>query len=460
MKKIKIVSVILVMLLIFTLAGNVNATENYTVSYGEIKNGKVDVTVNFTSDLPTDFSQDGWTKKDSKTITKTMNQGSYEVFSIDGETEWVDVAVPFELEEGSSLTCMSGLTNYKSSNPNVLKIEDGKIVAVSAGTAQITAQTNGVYIGGHVSNLEFTGTVKAKDDGTITWTDGSKIELKAESNRIDRMNIKTNLEQKENSRYYIYISKKQNENITTETEGCILLSKDSEGKLSASINKNYLELSGPNYAYIIEKVTSTGDNYGKEKVILSGKELENPELPTLGNRLDIWLYMVNKTSVSNKIGMSEDRNIQYKIGKITSNDILKSFKNESSDVAFAKLLEYAKGEKALKEGTITTNGLDSNLVADINIEKDAYYFVYMIADTQNGKYNELEDIAIYRECNLKEGNALVHFSFADIELSDDNTNVVDNTTSDEKIPQTGANATMTIVLATMVVIGIVRIFRI
>lgn len=152
--------------------------------------------------------------------------------------------------------------------------------------------------------------------------------------------------------------------------------------------------------------------------------------------------------------MSKDRTITYKLGKISSNDILKSFKNESSDVAFSKLLDYAKNAQILKEGTITEDGLDSNLVKELNIEEDGYYFIYMVADTQNGKYNELEDIAIYQEANSKDANALVHFSFADIKLSDDNTNTVDNTTSDKKIPQTGAKITTTIVFASIVVIGI------
>lgn len=462
MKKVKILSVFVVaIILIMSIAGCVNANANYTATYGKITDGKVDVTLTFTSDLPDDFEQEGWTKKDSKTLTKTMKQGSYEVFSIADETMWVDVAVPFELEVGQSMTCMSTCTDYASSNTSVLKIEDGKIKAVGEGTAKITAKVADVTIGGHVSNLEWTGTVKAKaddtNDETITWTDGSKVEIDADIRKYDYAEITTSLKEKEGRDYYIYISKSKDENVTLKTKGICLLSKNKDGNLRASTFENYFETSGKNYAYIIEKISESGDNYGKEKIIVNARELKTVTIPTLGNRLDIWLYDENKTTVSNKIGITENRKINYKIGKIASNDILRSFKNESSDVAFSKLLDYAKDSKYLKEGTITVKGLDSNLVSDVNIERSGYYFVYMIADTENGKYNELEDIAIYSGINSKEGNALVHFSFADINIEEDKVANVedDKTTATEKIPQTGITSVTVITIIAVAMVGLI-----
>jgi hypothetical protein len=158
MKTNKILSVVLIILLMFTLVGTVNAaeTKNYTVTFGQVKNGQVDVTVKFNNDLPTDFDQKGWNKKDSKTITKTFKQGAYEVFSMNGKTEWVDIAVPFELEVGKKINCLTELTDYKSSDSSVLKIQNGEIIAVSEGKATITAKTTG----SHVSVLEFEGNVK------------------------------------------------------------------------------------------------------------------------------------------------------------------------------------------------------------------------------------------------------------------------------------------------------------
>ena len=440
----------------FTLVGTVNAaeTKNYTVTFGQVKNGQVDVTVKFNNDLPTDFDQKGWNKKDSKTITKTFKQGAYEVFSMNGKTEWVDIAVPFELEVGKKINCLTELTDYKSSDSSVLKIQNGEIIAVSEGKATITAKTTG----SHVSVLEFEGNVKKASSNSSDDTDAQNIKIETSLTSLANIKVETNLTKKDNKQYYIYISKKADENVTSKTAGVTVLSANSDGKLCAVISKNYCELVGTNYAYIIEKTVSSSE----EKVVLKGKKIEDPQLPSLGNRLDIWLYDVNKTGVTNKISMSKDRTIKYKIGKIDSNDILKSFKNESSDKAFSKLLEYSKNAKILKEGSITVDGLDYNLIKDVNIENGGYYFVYMDADTQNGKYNKLEDIAVYKENNSKEGNALVHFSFADIKLKEEQSgnsenkeqNQEDNTKSNKKIPQTGDKQTVAIAMGTIAIIGV------
>lgn len=484
MKKVKLIIMAFAFAFVLALATTVNAaTYNATVTYGEIKDKKVVVTFKFSQDLTAEAKESAesnhYTVKDSKTITREVSTptcGYWYYKTISGDIYELQFGeTPFEMNVNTKMTT-TGYTieNLKSSDPSVIKIENGGWTAQKPGTAIITGKAK--LIGGKEIDISYKGTVldssnpskpPVDDDSdddkkptppsedktdSIAWTDGSKIDLKASASALNLMKIQTNLEPKENRQYYIYISKKQNEEVTSKTEGVTYLSKNSDGKLSGNINKNYLELAGKNYVYIIEKITSTVNN-GKEKVIVNGKELNNPELPTLGNRLDIWLYDVNKTMVSNKIVMSKDRQITYKLGKINSNDILKAFKNESSDVAFSKLLKYAKESKYLKEGTITVDGLNYNLVKDVNIEKDGYYFVYMIADTQNGKYNELEDVAIYKDNSGKSGNELVHFSFADIKLSDDNTNEKDNTTSDKKIPQTGIKATMPIVFALIVVIG-------
>lgn len=342
MKTNKILSVVLIILLMFTLVGTVNAaeTKNYTVTFGQVKNGQVDVTVKFNNDLPTDFEQKGWNKKDSKTITKTFKQGAYEVFSMNGKTEWVDIAVPFELEVGKKINCLTELTDYKSSDSSVLKIQNGEIIAVSEGKATITAKTTG----SHVSVLEFEGNVKKASSNSSDDTDAQNIKIETSLTSLANIKVETNLTKKDNKQYYIYISKKADENVTSKTAGVTVLSANSDGKLCAVISKNYCELVGTNYAYIIEKTVSSSE----EKVVLKGKKIEDPQLPSLGNRLDIWLYDVNKTGVTNKISMSKDRTIKYKIGKIDSNDILKSFKNESSDKAFSKLLEYSKNAKILK----------------------------------------------------------------------------------------------------------------
>lgn len=217
MKTNKILSVVLIILLMFTLVGTVNAaeTKNYTVTFGQVKNGQVDVTVKFNNDLPTDFEQKGWNKKDSKTITKTFKQGAYEVFSMNGKTEWVDIAVPFELEVGKKINCLTELTDYKSSDSSVLKIQNGEIIAVSEGKATITAKTTG----SHVSVLEFEGNVKKASSNSSDDTDAQNIKIETSLTSLANIKVETNLTKKDNKQYYIYISKKADENVTSKTAG-------------------------------------------------------------------------------------------------------------------------------------------------------------------------------------------------------------------------------------------------
>lgn len=348
MKKVKLIIMAIAFVFILALATTVNAaTYNATVTYGEVKDKKVVVTFKFSQDLTDEAKESAesynYTVKDSKTIirevsTPTCGYWSYKTTSGDiYELEFAET--PFEMDINTTMKTIGyTIEDLKSSDPSVIKIENGGWTALKSGTAVITGKAK--LIGGKEISISYKGTVvdssnpskpPVDDDSdddkdptptpstedktdSITWTDGSKIELEALADRLDSIKVQTNIEPKENRQYYIYISKKQNEEVTTKTEGGTYLSKNSDGKLSAYISKNYLELAGTNYVYIVEKITST-DNYGKEEVIVSGKELKNPELPILGNRLDIWLYDVNKTSVSNKIAMSKDRTIKYKLGK-------------------------------------------------------------------------------------------------------------------------------------------------
>ena len=193
-------------------------------------------------------------------------------------------------------------------------------------------------------------------------------------------------------------------------------------------------------------------NDNTQTVILKAKEMPTIALPSLGLRLDMLLAEPTNTKVYNIVQMNDNRKITYKIGKITSNDILRSFKKDSSSVAYSKLLDYAKNANYMSTGTITTNGLDYNIVNKLNIEKGAYYFVYMVVDNENGKYIDIEDVAIYTESNVKEGNALIHFDFADIEVEEEEDNTV---VPDAKLPQTGVSYIIMIAIGIVVVVGII-----
>lgn len=336
--------------------------------------------------------------------------------------------------------------NWSSSDTNIATVDsNGTVKAIKEGTATITAK---------VEEQQQICTVTVKKAKIKADFSNAKFDYKF--NNLQSLEIIiTDYKIDPEKLYYSYISKSKNEDIDKLTKEFEILSKRYEGKLdvyySGQKARAILETKGINYIYIIEK-----DNEENTYSIISKKEMPQFPLPELGLRLDIYLYSPTKTTVINKVMMSKDRKIIYKIGKITSNEILKSFKNNSSSVAYNDLLKYAKNANYMETGTIKVEDLDYNIVNKLNIEKDAYYFIYMVAENTEGKYIDIEDVAIYRECNEKDGNALVHFDFADIKIEEDNLDKKpenqegkkdDTVAPDNKLPQTGISYTIVIVMA-------------
>lgn len=294
-------------------------------------------------------------------------------------------------------------------------------------------------------------------------TDFSNAKFVIKTNRYNYFDVVVENISLDKNSYYVYISKNNNEQPKYNYENCSRLSKYDDGSVktgfSGELARKILEEVGDNYIYVIKK-----DSDGNETIVVNAKKIEYPTLPGLGNRFDIYLYDEDKSIFSNAIAITETRDVTYKIGKITSNDVLKSFKNDTSDVAFANLLKYAKTATVLKSGTIKPVNLDYNLVNDITVEEGAYYFIYMSVGSDNGKYYEIEDVAIYEESNTDEGNCLVHFSFADIEIDEPEKEPVkdpvkDNTNAPVKLPNTGNTVFVVVGIVTLAVLSTIGFIK-
>ena len=342
--------------------------------------------------------------------------------------------------------------NWSSSDTSIATVDTlGNVTAIKEGTTTITATVEG-------KSATCKVTVKKANE---VMADFSNAKFDYKSANLANLEITISDYKLDTTKeYYMYISKNKNEDINKYKNDLSIISKNEDGTLRAIFTgrqaREKLELTGKNYMYIIEK--TKGENTYN---VITTKEMPNIPLQNVGLRLDIYLYDPKDTIVINSINMSEDRKIEYKIGKITSNDILKSFKNDASSVAFNNLLKYAKSANYIATGTVTTEGLNYNIVNKLNIEKGAYYFVYMIVENENGKYIDIEDVAIYQECNMQEGNALVHFEFADIKIDeskdDGKDDAKDDTTvaPDNKLPQTGISYAIIIPIVILTTSGLI-----
>ena len=157
-----------------------------------------------------------------------------------------------------------------------------------------------------------------------------------------------------------------------------------------------------------------------------------------------------------------------KIGKITDTDILQKIKNEDAS-GFADLLTYAKSEKAIYDEIVNVNKNDSssieyikdstteNEIIDLkNLEDSAYYFLYIQADDEDGKYITQEAVTLAQaSVNSKDSWGLFFYGSSDFEWADFETSAPgeDDTTAPGTIPQTGAQVIIWSIIAVALIGG-------
>ena len=80
-------------------------------------------------------------------------------------------------------------------------------------------------------------------------------------------------------------------------------------------------------------------------MVLNPTKIARPTLKANlgGGYIESWHYSEKESDFTNKLDMSKERKITYKLGEITDNSILNSISKEESG-AFTKLLTYAKAD--------------------------------------------------------------------------------------------------------------------
>ena len=382
---------------------------------------------------------------------------NYNVYLAIGEKDSETISITAKDYKSNEIT--NPEVQWKSNDESIAKVDsNGKITAVKEGTTKVIASIPGA-----------TAEIKVNVEKP-TFTDFSNAIFSVDANSYNSANINVDINKVnliDNHVYYLYISKKSSEKEFSKDK-LHLLSKEKDKNILYTniLNEDaslLLEQTGDTYVYIIE--SQMVRNFNKfEKAVLSGKKLEvTKELRPIGSRLDLWLFDFDKTYISNKINISKDRSITYKIGKVSSTDVLKAFKNKGESEGFAKLYSFAKADKGLKTGNLKLDKqeLNYNLINDVNINNNEYYYIYMVADTNNGKYKELEEVQIYQGnyTNIKE-KAMVHFAFGDMNIPVEIKETETKTTENKKpksLPKTGSVAIGLVIVA---MVGIAVFFKV
>ena len=314
----------------------------------------------------------------------------------------------------------------------------------------------------------------------IEWTDVSNVTFEWDesiAHLYPRLKI-NNIEDKENSRFYVYVSDTKEDLDVSSIQNIADWDKAGWLNVGSSYNEykdtnDLLEKKGKIYVWFAESIFSDTDSKRYNKILIEAKEIEKPTQLSLGNRLKAYFFNDETSTFCYEVLSNERKEnvkINYKIGTITDTDILRSIQRGDSD-CLEKLMEYAKSATNGKTGSVKL-GDDNSITDKLNLVDDKYYYVYMEVDDNNGEYYPIEDVSLYQALLSEDvGNNLFDYlsdefkwnlddEAGDIVIDDEDKNDnkddgKDDTIAPGKIPQTGATITLVAVFAIVAIIGTV-----
>ena len=362
---------------------------------------------------------------------------------------------------------------WKSENENIAKVDNtGKITAVNVGTTKVTAKVPGAETSFDVivtKAPEFTDFSNAK----FEWSQLVKLKISNFTNSEKHLNY-----------YYCITKNSEKPKFEISANGGVnLTSNDSDWKLMEEKDislylEKYVELNQDLYFCVIEELRYNDDysvgykddngNYIKYKtgVVVSGKKLERPKYPVYAEMFfaTFLSYDASQLVFNIPTGQETIRKFTVKIGKITDTNILNGIKNNQGE-AWNSLLEYSKNSNAIYNNKLSTTnkGNASYKTSDgaekinLELENDAYYYMYVVFDDENGKYYPASGLTIAKASTYKDGAWYMFFlgddkfKWDEFGIAKVGTDKVDNTIIDgpKQLPYTGIK-TAGIVLLVMI----------
>ena len=386
-----------------------------------------------------------------------------------------------EVRDSSYTEITNPTITCSSDNTGVATIDSvGKITAVAVGKANIT-----------ITSGDATKTFEVEViDGDLTDVSNADAKLLFD---VDTNLQITGITPVEESTYYCVLSnsstkpdfkKKTSGGYDIENiEGIRFLSENKDEKyLYLRYVDKYVEQKGDVYLWVLEeRRLGTGNALYDEDgnfvsaisdVIIDGKKLTKPELPKLNmiikgfnigewkntntgeENSSTWIRFVFPTDI-------ENRKFNLKIGKVTDNNILNKIKNNDYQ-GIVDLLSYAKSNSAIYQKDLVTTrenyyASTETLFGRNLLEDKAFYYIYVIFDDENGKYEPIEGVTLGQAWFSSSGTWWDLFAYTDDKIEWNNLSYSggDSTTAPGKIPQTGD--VIGIVVSVIALFGIVAV---
>lgn len=311
------------------------------------------------------------------------------------------------------------------------------------------------------------------DTNNGEWTDFSKAKFDLKKDGISSAIIEVSgVTPKEESFYDLLITPNNSKpNVTGDiSANRITLSYDNNNKTfkttdTAEVAK-YVELNQDIYVSIVERRNSI------DNVITYGNKLERYAESKYSDAFHATFMTYDTDQIVTKFTHNKENNrkIQIKIGKITDQEILKKIKNQNSS-GFADLMSYAKSNSGIYNQTVSSDKDDSfaieynagnssnkgNSVINLKgLENEAYYYLYIKTDDENGKYTSNEAVTLARaSVHDAEKWFMFFYGSSDFKWANFGNTEVDNTVAPDRLPQAGVNSILVVVTSVIAVGGII-----
>lgn len=382
-----------------------------------------------------------------------------------------------KVEDGKYQEVLNAEVTWKSSDVKVATVDSkGKVTAIGVGTTTITAEAAGV---------SYTCEVNVVAAPKFTDFSKAKYELLFDMNTDLKISGITPKGDNGNNYYYIITDTNQKPTLAIEKSGRLDLEANNVEYLNVNVDENYIynttidkyiELKQDLYLWVIQQVKldksyHNGENtiYDSTKFVVEGEKLTRPELPQLNLILKGFNISGNWHSENTEQDSStwirfkfpsatENRKFSIKIGRITDNAILKKIQNNDYS-GITELQAYAKKDKGVFSTNLTTTYenyyYSEQALCDGNaiFVDDAYYYIYVKFDDENGKYIPIEGVTL-GQANLSSTTdfwELWAYTREDFEWNnleskyeEKEETPKDETVADKEIPKAGASKVIAI----------------
>ncbi len=347
---------------------------------------------------------------------------------------------------------------------NISFLKDGETVSKTENNPEVT---------GNVITADTTETPTG-----LTWTDISKmkIETKAEDSNVTRdVYIKiSGITEIEGHHYYAFLTNSSTKPEIQLTGSYNAIDTDTITAYLSSFTGNYgynvkefYELNTDTYLYIVEEQLNQETSKYENKFIVSNYKITWPERRSLGTRISSYFFSEKTSTFIPELSSERENkgvNVNIKVGKVTDLNILRAIQRGDSD-CLSKLLEYAKTTNGIYNGPVLhKEATEAPTITDkFDLVDEAYYYVYMLVDDENGKYYPIEDVSLYQALvGDTVGKNLFDYLDDNFKwnLEDEGTTPPtetpkDDTTLQGKLPQTGQTALIVISCAGLVILTII-----